>query len=162
MFFWRKCSLFSLWCPTTTRPQLWFTEVPESNMQAACRLKLQLQQRVAVGDSFAKLEAADRQISRRTSEGKPENILSVKYSPVFLKLLFYCDINVWSELHIVPLWLISDTRKHKMTSVFNVIGLSIHLHPCTSENHTRNPHKLRPCQKIWCLDETQLCLAGFF
>ncbi len=36
-------------------------EVPECHMSAACRLKLQLQQRVVVGDSSAKKKAADRQ-----------------------------------------------------------------------------------------------------
>ncbi len=57
-------------------------------MWAACRLKLQLQQRLVVGDSFAELKAADRQSSHRTSEGKPVDIFFVKFDPVLLELLF--------------------------------------------------------------------------
>ncbi len=68
---------------------LWFTEVPESNMLAACRLKLQLQQQVVVGDNFSKWTAADRQSSRRTSEGKPADIFFCKIWPGLLKKLFY-------------------------------------------------------------------------
>ncbi len=56
-------------------------------MWAACALKLQLQLRVVVGDSSAKKKAADRQSRRRTSEGKPEDIFSVKYDLLSLKVV---------------------------------------------------------------------------
>ncbi len=49
----RKCPLvFPLMSFNCSASTLWFTEVPESNMWAACRLKLQ--QQVVVGDSSAK------------------------------------------------------------------------------------------------------------
>ncbi len=77
---------FSLWCRTTALPQL--------SCSCSCKLKVQLQQRVVAEDSSSKIKGC-RQSRCKTSEGKPEDIISIKYDPVLLKLLF-----VWCVKHV--------------------------------------------------------------
>ncbi len=52
-------------------------------------LQLQLQSAGSLHVAFRNLRKSElKQSSRRTSEGKPEDIFSVKYDPVLPKLLF--------------------------------------------------------------------------
>ncbi len=81
-----------LWqgCPTTALPQFCDSR---RFLKATCRLPAEQSCNRSTGSllcltALLKQKAADRQSSRRTSEGKPAGIFSVKHDPILLKLLF--------------------------------------------------------------------------
>ncbi len=105
---------------------LWFTEVPK----ATCRLPADRSCRCCIGSLLVtaplQWKAADRQSSRRTSEGKPVGTFSVKYDPVLIKfavlcnvwtyIVKFCSLKQWlqSKLHIVALSLVFRLGLYKM------------------------------------------------